>query len=106
MKPEPIEIDVNGETTSGLWLEPEHATAAYVFAHGAGAAMTHKAMAATAEGSAQRGIATLRYNFLYMERGGKRVDPPNVAHAAVRAAVAEAARRAPRLALFAGGRSF
>jgi hypothetical protein len=41
-----------------------------------------------------------------MERSSKRPDPPAVAHAAVRAAVAAAARRAPKLPLFAGGRSF
>ena len=63
-------------------------------------------MAATADGLAQRGIATLRYQFPYMERGARRTDPPAVAHAAVRAAVAEAARYAPALPLFAGGRSF
>jgi predicted alpha/beta-hydrolase family hydrolase len=77
-----------------------------VLAHGAGAGMTHKAMTATAHGLAERGIATLRYQFPYMERGSKRPDPPAVAHAAVRAAVAEAGRRAPNLPLFAGGRSF
>jgi predicted alpha/beta-hydrolase family hydrolase len=53
-----------------------------------------------------RGIATLRYQFAYMERGSKRPDVPRIAHAAVRAAVAEAARRLPELALFAGGKSF
>ena len=68
--------------------------------------MTHKSMASNAEGLAERGIATLRYQFPYMERGSKRVDPPKVAHAAVRAAAAEAVRLAPDLPLFAGGRSF
>jgi len=77
-----------------------------VFAHGAGAGMTHKAMESNAQGLAERGIATLRYQFPYMEKGSKRVDPPKLAHAAVRAAVAEAARLAPDLPLFAGGRSF
>ena len=96
----------SGDTISGIWLEPENASAAYVFAHGAGAGMESKAMAATAQALATRGVATLRYNFLYMERGGKRVDAPGVAHSAVRAAAAEAARTAPRLPLFAGGRSF
>lgn len=106
MDPERITIEVGADTVSGLWLEPENASAAYVLAHGAGAGMMSKAMAATAEGLAARGVASLRYNFLYMERGGKRPDAPNLAHAAVRAAVAAAARMAPRLALFAGGRSF
>jgi hypothetical protein len=68
--------------------------------------MTHKAMESNAQGLMARGIATLRYQFPYMEKGSKRVDPPKGAHAAVRAAVAEAAKLAPDLPLFAGGRSF
>ena len=68
--------------------------------------MNHPFMAAVAAGLAERGIATLRYQFLYMERGSKRPDPPKLAHAAVRAAVAEAARRLPELPLIAGGKSF
>src|SRR5262245_15999827 len=68
--------------------------------------MTHKSMEAIASGLAARGIATLRYQFPYMERGSKRPDTPAVAHAAVRAAIAEARKRAPKLALFAGGKSF
>jgi len=91
---------------SGLWLAPAKANACLVLAHGAGAGMTHRSMAATAEGLAARGVATLRYQFPYMEKGGKRVDPPPVAHAAVRAAAAEGLRRAGKLPLFAGGRSF
>jgi predicted alpha/beta-hydrolase family hydrolase len=63
-------------------------------------------MNAIADGLAERGIATLRYQFLYMEKGGRRPDPPKLAHAAVRAAVEEAARRLPHLPLFAGGKSF
>ena len=63
-------------------------------------------MAAVAEGLAERGIATLRYDFPYMEKGSKRPDSPRVAHAAVRAAVAEAARLVPKLPLYAGGKSF
>jgi predicted alpha/beta-hydrolase family hydrolase len=94
------------EQVSGLWQGPSSARACLVLAHGAGAGMTHKGMAAIADGLAARGIATLRYQFPYMERGSKRPDPPAVAHAAVRAAVAEAAQRAPKLPLFAGGRSF
>jgi predicted alpha/beta-hydrolase family hydrolase len=94
------------ETTSGLWLAPPDARACLVLAHGAGAGMAHKAMAATALGLAERSIATLRYNFLYMEQGGKRPDAPARAQAAVRAAVAKAHELAPSLPLFAGGRSF
>jgi predicted alpha/beta-hydrolase family hydrolase len=97
-----------GETehVSGLWQAPSSARACLVLAHGAGAGMTHKGMSAIADGLAARGIATLRYQFPYMERSSKRPDPPAVAHAAVRAAVAAAARLAPKLPLFAGGRSF
>ena len=68
--------------------------------------MDHPFMATVAAGLAERGIATLRYQFPYMERGSKRPDPPKLAHAAVRAAVAEAGRRLPKLPLIAGGKSF
>jgi len=95
-----------GQEVSGLWLRAPDAIAALVLAHGAGAGMTHKAMEATAEGLAERGVATLRYNFAYMERGSRRPDSPAVAHAAVRAAVEQAQALAPELPLFAGGRSF
>ena len=85
---------------------PASPAAAYVFAHGAGAGMTHAFMARFAEGLAERGVAVLRYNFDYMEQGSRRPDPPKVAHARVREAVAEAERRFPGLPLFAGGKSF
>ncbi|HEX4269646.1 MAG TPA: alpha/beta family hydrolase [Steroidobacteraceae bacterium] len=75
-------------------------------AHGAGAGMEHPSMQAVAAGLAQRGIATLRYQFPYMERKSRRPDPPALCHATVRAAVAEAGRLAPDLPLLAGGRSF
>ena len=103
---EAVRIPVGAESISGLLLRPDDAKALYLFAHGAGAGMTHRAMESNAQGLAARGIATLRYQFPYMEKGGKRVDPPKVAHAAVRAAAVEAARLAPDLPLFAGGRSF
>lgn len=93
-------------TVSSLWLKPPGAKACLVLAHGAGAGMAHKAMEATAQGLAERGVATLRFNFPYMERGSKRPDSPAIAHPAIRAAVAEASRLAPGLPLFAGGRSF
>ncbi len=96
----------DAETVSGLWQRPPQASACLVLAHGAGAGMTHRAMAAIADGLADRGIATLRYQFPYMEKGGHRVDPPALAHATVRRAVAEAVRRADGLPLFAGGKSF
>ena len=96
----------DGQTVSALLQSAPAARACYVLAHGAGAGMTHEFMAEIANGLAQRGIATLRYQFPYMERGSKRTDPPAVAHAAVRAAVAHAAGRFPSLPLFAGGKSF
>jgi hypothetical protein len=68
--------------------------------------MKHPFMAAVAGELAERGIATLRYQFPYMEQGGRRPDPPKLAHATVRAAVAEAGRLLPKLPLFAGGKSF
>jgi hypothetical protein len=103
----PLTIAVDdAHRVSGLLSLPPKARACYVLAHGAGAGMTHRFMAAAASGLAERGIAALRYQFPYMEQGGKRPDPPRLAQATVRAAVAEAARRAPALPLFAGGKSF
>lgn len=91
---------------SALLTKPARPSACYVFAHGAGAGMNHPFMATVAAGLAERGIATLRYQFPYMEKGGKRPDAPAVAHAAVRAAVAEAARCCKGMPLIAGGKSF
>ncbi|HEX8166169.1 MAG TPA: alpha/beta family hydrolase [Beijerinckiaceae bacterium] len=91
---------------SGLLAAPPRTRACLVLAHGAGAGMTHPSMAAVADGLYGRGVATLRYQFPFMERGTRRPDPPAIAHATVRAAAAEAARRLPGLALVAGGRSF
>ncbi|MBI5265178.1 MAG: dienelactone hydrolase family protein [Bradyrhizobium sp.] len=68
--------------------------------------MTHPFMKEVAVGLAERDIVTLRYQFPYMEKGSKRPDPPAIAHAAVRAAVAEARRQFPGLPLIAGGKSF
>lgn len=93
-------------SVSGLFDRPHAARAVLVLAHGAGAGMEHPSMQAVADGLAQRGIATLRYQFPYMERKSRRPDPPALCHATVRAAVAEAARLAPDLPLIAGGRSF
>ena len=107
MPTKPITLRIDPATeVSALWDKPRGAKAALVLAHGAGAGMTHKHMAATAEGLAERGIAVLRFNFAYMERDSKRPDSPPVAHAAVRAAVAHAKKLAGDLPLFAGGRSF
>jgi predicted alpha/beta-hydrolase family hydrolase len=107
MTPTPLSIAVDEATrVSALFLSPPDAIACYVFAHGAGAGMTHPSMAVIAEELANIGIATLRYQFPYMEKGSKRPDAPALCHATVRAAVAEAARVAPGLPLFAGGKSF
>jgi predicted alpha/beta-hydrolase family hydrolase len=100
-----IEIG-NAPSVSALLIHPPQARACFVFAHGAGAGMTHPFMETVATGLCERGIATLRYQFPYMEQGSKRPDRPAFAHAAVRAAVAEAARGCPGLALIAGGKSF
>jgi len=103
----PVTIAVDAKVSvSGLLQAPPRARACYVLAHGAGAGMAHPFMATVAAGLAERGIATLRYQFPYMEQRGKRPDPPKVAHATVRAAVAEAGKLAPKLPLFAGGKSF
>jgi len=105
-KAEKIGIETGAARVSALLLVPPQASACFVFAHGAGAGMTHPFMAAVAAGLAERDIATLRYQFPYMEKRGKRPDPPQVAHAAVRAAGAAARRQWPKLPLIAGGNSF
>ena len=106
MEPIAIIVPIGDDQVSGLLVRPATARAIYLFAHGAGVGMTHKSMASNAEGLASRGIATLRYQFPYMEKGLNRPDPPKIAHAAVRAAAAEAVQLAPDLPLFAGGRSY
>ena len=105
-QPQSVSIAIGEDRVSGLLLAPASARAVYVLAHGAGAGMRHPFMAAVAHGLAERGIASLRFQFPSMERGSKRVDPPQVAQGAVRAAVDEARRRLPGIALFAGGKSF
>src|SRR6202166_666248 len=107
VSPQQLKLKVDSTTdVSALLLHPQKARACYVFAHGAGAGMTHEFMERVAAGLCDRAIATLRYQFPYMEKGSRRPDAPPLAHAAVRAAVAEAARSCPGLALFAGGKSF
>ncbi len=107
VSPQQLKIGVDGaNAVSALLLRPPSARACFVFAHGAGAGMTHASMEQVARGLCDRGIATLRYQFPYMEKGSKRPDAPPVAHATVRAAVDEAARCCPDLALVAGGKSF
>jgi predicted alpha/beta-hydrolase family hydrolase len=91
---------------SALLVCPDKVRACFVFAHGAGAGMTHSFMEAFANGLGERGIASLRYQFPYMEKGSRRPDPPVIAQAAVRAAVEQAGRSCPGLPLIAGGKSF
>jgi len=102
-----VAIEVAGHgRVSGLLHKLASARACYVLAHGAGAGMAHPFMTAVATGLAERGIASLRYQFLYMEQKSRRPDPPKLAQVTVRAAVAEAQRLMPKLPLFAGGKSF
>jgi predicted alpha/beta-hydrolase family hydrolase len=100
-----VQVD-EGYAVSGLFDLPANARACFVFAHGAGAGMNHPSMASVADDLSRQGVATLRYQFPYMERRSRRPDPPALCHATVRAAVAEATRLAPGLRLVAGGRSF
>jgi predicted alpha/beta-hydrolase family hydrolase len=100
-----ITVD-DARRVSALLQLPSRAQACLVLAHGAGAGMQHPFLAAVATELDARGIATLRYQFPYMERGSRRPDPPELCHATVRAAVAEAAGFAPAVPLFAGGKSF
>jgi predicted alpha/beta-hydrolase family hydrolase len=107
IKTKELKLDVDGAgTVSALLTSPPQPRACYVLAHGAGAGMRHAFMDKVAAGLAERDIATLRYQFPYMENGQRRPDTPAVAHAAVRAAAAEAARLCPGLPLIAGGKSF
>ncbi|MGC1177556.1 MAG: alpha/beta family hydrolase [Methyloceanibacter sp.] len=106
-RPHLVTITVDdARRVSGLLQAPKEAHICYVLAHGAGAGMSHPFMAALADGLAERRIATLRYQFPYMEHGSKRPDAPKLAQATVRAAVAEASHLVPKLALVAGGKSF
>ena len=88
-----------------IWQRPRGARAVLVFAHGAGAGMHHAFMEAAASRLSDRGIASLRYQFPYMDAGGRRPSPRPVLWATVRAACAEGARRAEELPLLAGGKS-
>ena len=91
---------------SALLALPDDALACLVFAHGAGAGMSHAFMEAVATGLNARRVAVLRYNFPFMEAGSRRPDPPARAQATVRIVMDEAHQRMPCLPLFAGGKSF
>ena len=107
IKTKELKLDIErAGAVSALLMSPPKPLACFVFAHGAGAGMQHAFMDAVAAGLAERGIATLRYQFPYMEKQQGRPDSPVIAHAAVRAAVAEAAQLCSGLPLVAGGKSF
>ena len=93
-------------SVSALLRRPTDARFLYVLAHGAGAGMRHPFVERVSAALAERGVATLRYQFPYMEKQQRRPDPPAIATAAVRAAVTAAARAAPGVPLIAGGKSF
>jgi uncharacterized protein len=101
-----ITVGERAGDVSGLLLRPDGARLVYVLAHGAGAGMRHPFLEATSQRLAERSVATLRYQFPYMEQRARRPDAPAVAAATVRAVVVEAARAAPGLPLVAGGKSF
>ena len=101
-----IAVGERAGDVSGLLLRPDGARLLYVLAHGAGAGMRHPFLETIAQRLAERSIATLRYQFPYMEQRARRPDPPAVAAATVRAVVTQAARVASGLPLVAGGKSF
>jgi predicted alpha/beta-hydrolase family hydrolase len=105
-KPEERRIQLaGGAEVSALLIMPAKPTALYVFAHGAGAGMNHVFMEAIALRLSKRGIGTLRYQFPYIEQGGRRPDPEPVLFATVRAAIAAGREAAGDLPLLAGGKS-
>ncbi|WP_407116390.1 alpha/beta family hydrolase [Bradyrhizobium sp. LMG 9283] len=107
VKTQELKLDIERiGTVSAMLTRPDHARACYVLTHGAGADMRHSFMEKVASGLAERGIATFRFNFPYMEEKKGRPDQPAVAHAAIRAAIEEAARLCPGVKLIAGGKSF
>jgi predicted alpha/beta-hydrolase family hydrolase len=93
-----------GEVSAAM-LVPQKARALFVMAHGAGAGMRHPFMEALARSFAASRIATLRYQFPYMEKGSKRPDSPAVLTSTVRAAIAAASEHNSGLPLFAAGKS-
>jgi uncharacterized protein len=90
---------------SGLLMRPSDAQACLVLAHGAGAGMRHQFMDGVSRKLAELGVATLRYQFPYMEKRTKRPDSEAVLTDTVRAAVTAAKKHAGDLMLFAGGKS-
>jgi uncharacterized protein len=88
-----------------MLILPDDARSLYVLAHGAGAGMHHHFMESIAQSLAHEKVATLRYNFPYMETGGKRPDPPAKLHLSVRAAIDRGIEAARGLPIIAGGKS-
>lgn len=101
-----LDVGTDLGPVSALLDCPGDAWLIYVLAHGAGAGMRHRFLEMMAGALAARGVATLRYQFPYMEVGARRPDSPAVAEAAVRAAVRHAAELRPDLPVIAGGKSF
>ncbi len=100
-----VEVPEANTRVRGLYLQPENARLLFVFGHGAGAGMTHPFMTAIAIGLAKHGVATLRYQFPYMESGRKGPDPKPVLLSTIRAAVSHAGNLGNKIPLFIGGKS-
>ena len=100
-----LAFEVAGGSVSALLVRPPEAIALLILGHGAGAGMRHVFMEEMAELLAERGVATLRYQFPYMEAGRRYPNPQRILTATVRRAVAAAHEAAPDLPLLAGGKS-
>jgi predicted alpha/beta-hydrolase family hydrolase len=101
-----IKVSKSIGDVSALFYSPAKARYVMVFAHGAGAGMKNKFMESASIALAVEGIATLRFNFPYMEKGKKMPDPRPVCYAAIAAAVEKAAALCPKLPVFTCGKSF
>jgi len=99
------EIDTGSVPVSAAWISPGGAVATLVVAHGAGAGMDHPFMAGFARAIAEHGIATLRFNFPYVERGRRSPDPEAVLRATWLAAFEHARSRSDGRPVLAGGKS-
>jgi uncharacterized protein len=102
---ESLRIAVGSHVVEALLLVPTGAQWLYVLGHGAGAGMRHRFMADLATRLAERGVATLRYEYPYMTEGSKRPDPAPRLEAVTRGVAAFAAEQWPDLRIVAGGKS-
>ena len=102
---EKLRLSVEGAALDARLIAPPAAQVLYVMAHGAGAGMDHPFLESMSARLAARGVATLRFQFPYMQAGSKRPDSPRLLMAAVRAAVDAASRALPGVPLVAGGKS-